>query len=262
MQDFGHLSVSSLAAVFLVVPEREVHVAGRLKAPGQEQLGGFEQADGAALHVECATAPDESVGDPAGKWRVGPILVGPLLYRDDVDMRHQQDRLDQRDGPLPPEQQGVATDVFALKSLVDRREFGFEEGLECHERRRVGCRGWFGSDRGKPEGLREPLCVSGSRLESKRPRYGHLARREEEGTGIDRENGRGSDQAPEDGPQDSAASGSDRPSIEYDRRGLITRNLVPNPSALIPAKANHQPPPCERSESVLQGTGKSVDPAA
>ena len=62
-QDLGNSSVPLAAADLLIVPKSEVHVAGRAEAVLQETFGRFEQPERSAFHVECATAPDEPVGE-------------------------------------------------------------------------------------------------------------------------------------------------------------------------------------------------------
>ena len=121
-QDLGNSSVPLAAADLLIVPEREVHVAGRAEAVVQETFGRFEQPERAAFHVECTTTPDETLREISRERGVRPIRFRPGLDRDDVDVRHQQDRFTRWVGAFPSVEEAVATVDLAVEASVNPGE--------------------------------------------------------------------------------------------------------------------------------------------
>ena len=147
------------------MPEREVHVAGRAEAVVQETFGRFEQPERAAFHVECTTTPDETLREISRERGVRPIRFRPGLDRDDVDVRHQQDRFTRWVGAFPSVEEAVAAVDLAVEASVNPGERRPQELMELLKGRCVTGSVGPGRDRAEPERSGQPFLEAPERLD-------------------------------------------------------------------------------------------------
>jgi len=90
-----------LAADFLVVTEREVHCPSGPEALRKQGFGRLVQGHHRAFVIQRTAAPDESIRNDTGEWRLQPLACADRIDGHDVLVRHDQNRLKGRIGAGP-----------------------------------------------------------------------------------------------------------------------------------------------------------------
>ncbi len=141
-QQPGNLAGTFRATVLLVVAERQIDRAPRLKATGDQRLDRLEDGHHVALVIPAAATPYEPIADIAGEWTGVPVPFRSGRHRDDILMGHQQDRLRRWILARPGIEEAVAVHDLALQDRVKVRERTFEVSAKFEQlgqsfRRRV-----------------------------------------------------------------------------------------------------------------------------
>jgi hypothetical protein len=142
---------AGVAAVFFVVPERQVDRALGREPRADERLGGFEQTEHTALVVDRAASPDLAALDRAAEGRLGPGPPG-RLGRDDVQVREQDDRRQIRAAAKPGIEQRIGRDRLARQHPPDRGKPVLQIRVQAEEGAGIALAGIAPGNRRKLQG--------------------------------------------------------------------------------------------------------------
>src|ERR1700747_1910383 len=156
-QQVGNPSGTATTAYFFVIAEGQIHGAPGLGARRDQVLDGLEDRNEAAFVVERPTAPDVAGRDRATERRLGPLPLGPRLYRYDVLMGEEDRRCETGVGADPLVEEPIPVDPFELEGRVDLGEGLAEVPLAPLEPARLELRRVLVGDRLEFERTGEPL---------------------------------------------------------------------------------------------------------